>query len=854
MSEENKQPISLESLMEDRFARYAKYIILDRALPDVKDGLKPVQRRILYAMYQDGNLASNPYRKSAKTVGLVIGNYHPHGDSSVYDAMVRMSQWWKNNHPLIDMQGNNGSLDDDPAAAMRYTEARLSVYAQQLCQFLDEQTVDFISNFDDTTIEPVILPAIIPNLLINGATGIAAGYATNIPPHNLNEIIDALIFKLQQPTMTLQDLKMIVKGPDFPTGGVILGQDQIDAYLKTGKGRLMIRAKIEHQLKKTTPQLVITEIPYEVIKANLVKKIDDLRVNKTVDGIIDVRDESDRNGLKIVIDLSKDADPGLIENVLYKHTDAQIYYNVNLVAIDQRAPALMGLLDVLESMIQHYQTVYTRVFTSRIEQLSKRMHLVSGLIKAVSVLDEIIALIRQSTDKASSKVAIMEAFDFTEAQAEAIVSLRLYRLSATDIVALKEEFAIGVNQIEYYQSVLDNQTLLNTVIGNDLKSAKETFHTVRKSTIIDEVMPITIDKTQMIQNETVLITVSQDGYIKKVSMRSMQASGGDFGLKESDVPIGSLICESLDTLLLISTSGHYAYIPVYEIEEAKFKEVGQHFSTLVKHSGSFKVIKALIVKDFQTSVEVLMVSQKGFIKQTPISQFELTRYNKTSVAMSLLHHDHLVYVACIHQPTFIALLSSDGYLAKIDAAQVPVVTNKAKGVKAMNLSPQAQLVDATLINDHDEFVVIVAAFGQAKRIRLETLKSGNRPYKGELVAKRVKSNPVTCLACYAGSVTDSFDIFTTQSEVINFKDIPIMSKEATYSSIAALSSSFSFIKGLEEVLILDQPVIQPKTKSTDLISDKTEDKEETVLLDEPEETDQNESDSKHFENLQFDIN
>ncbi len=449
----------LEEIMGDRFGRYSKYIIQDRALPDARDGLKPVQRRILYAMYTDGNRYDKPYRKSAKTVGLVIGNYHPHGDTSVYDAMVRMSQEWKIRTPQIDMQGNNGSIDDDPAAAMRYTEARLSKISEYLIMDIEKDTVLWAPNFDDTENEPTVLPARYPNLLVNGITGIAAGYATNIPPHNLNEVLDAAIYRIQYPDCSLSELMEYMQGPDFPTGGIVQGKQGIVDAFTTGKGKIMIRSKVEVTQTKTVQQIIVHEIPYEVVKSNMVKKIDDVRLNKKIDGILDVRDESDRNGLRVVIDIKKDADAKLILNYLYKNTDLQVSYNYNVIAIVNKRPKQLGLAAMLDAFIQHRIEVVQRRSQYDLDKKTARCHILDGLIKAISVLDEIIALIRSAKDKADSKKKIMERFAFSEAQAEAIVSMRLYRLSNTDVTLLMEEHETLLKEIEQLQNILSSEKL-----------------------------------------------------------------------------------------------------------------------------------------------------------------------------------------------------------------------------------------------------------------------------------------------------------------------------------------------------------------------------------------------------------
>lgn len=806
--------MSFEALMEDRFSRYAKYIILDRALPDVRDGLKPVQRRILYAMAVDGNVPSKPYRKSAKTVGLVIGNYHPHGDSSVYDAMVRMSQNWKNNHMLVDMQGNNGSIDDDPAAAMRYTEARLSNYGLELTLGLNENTVDFVDNFDDTQQEPTVLPGWLPNLLVNGATGIAAGYATNIPPHNIDEIIDALMLRINNPTCDVDDILEVCYGPDFPTGGIIINKQEIKNYFTTGKGKLMLRATMSELKKKTMQQIIITEIPYEVIKSNLVRKIDDLCANKNLDGFLDVRDESDRNGLKIVVDIKADADIEVMKALIYKHTDAQVYYNVNLVGIDHRQPKQMGIIQVLDSILEHHREVMIRQSEFRIDKLQTRIHIVEGLIKAVSILDEVIALIRASLNKADAKVALMEAYDFSEEQAEAIVSLRLYRLTNTDIVALREEFAQGVNQIEYYQSLLDSPALLNSVIVEKLRELKSTFHQDRRSRIKDEVKEMVIEKTQLMSNERIWISVSEDGYIKRVSLRSVNASSGPSGYKENDRPIGESECDLLDTLVLVLSDGYYAYVPMYEMSESKYKDIGEHFSSIIKHDANVKVVAGFIVHDFESAVSIMLVSKQGFIKQTMLDQFQLTRFSRTSLAMKLDDADEVISAFSVSHNAPITILTKEGFMVKYDSDQVPTSSTKSKGVKAMNLSKKDEIVDAIMPAEGDEFVIIMTQQNTLKRIRLNEIKTGNRPFKGDRIAKLVKSNPAEMVACFSGTSFSHVDVINHEHTTLWFKDVPIKSKESTFSK-GPIEQAFKVIKGLEVIDSIEHPPVEMEDDSNE---------------------------------------
>jgi topoisomerase-4 subunit A len=580
----NVIPATLEDIMGDRFSRYAKYIIQERALPDARDGLKPVQRRILYAMYHDGNTWDRAYRKSAKTVGLVIGTYHPHGDSSVYDAMVRMSQDWKVRLPLIDMHGNNGSIDDDPAAAMRYTEVRLAKITDLMEEDLEKKTVEMAPNYDDSTEEPTVLPVPFPVMLVNGATGIAEGYATNMPPHNLSESISAAIYRLQNPQCSLEEIMEIMPGPDFPTGGIVQGVQGIKDAFSTGRGRIVVRGKAEIQETKTCWQIVITEIPYEVIKSQMVKEMDDIRLNKDIDGILDVRDESDRTGMRVVIDVRKDADANMILNYMYKNTDLQIYYNYNNVTIIDKRPVQVGLLDLLDAFIDFRKETVRKRSQYEYDQMNERCHIIEGLMKAVSILDQVIDIIRHSKDKADSKANLMKEFGFDDPQAEAIVTLRLYRLSNTDITQLKAEFADLVNRMEEVKAILDNKNVLRSAIVKELKAIRDQYGDARRTKIEEEVEDIVIDRTQMIQNERVVTTISRDGYLKRVSLRSFTASEGtETGLKEGDQLIGAVECDTLDTLLLFTSKGNYAFLPVWQIGEGKWKDIGAHLNKAGAH-------------------------------------------------------------------------------------------------------------------------------------------------------------------------------------------------------------------------------------------------------------------------------
>ena len=731
----------LEDIMGDRFGRYSKYIIQDRALPDARDGLKPVQRRILYAMYEDGNTWDKGYRKSAKTVGLVIGNYHPHGDSSVYDAMVRMSQEWKIRTPQIDMQGNNGSIDDDPAAAMRYTEARLGRISEHLLKDIEKETVLWAPNFDDTAMEPTVLPARYPNLLVNGITGIAAGYATNIPPHNLSEAIDAAVYRIQHADCSLDELMEYIQGPDFPTGGIVQGIEGIREAFETGKGRIIIRGKANIEQKKTVQQIVITEIPYEVIKSNMVKKIDDIRLNKKIEGILDVRDESDRNGLRVVVDMKKDANAQVILNYLYKNTDLQVSYNYNVVAIVDKRPVQMGLAPMLDAFIEHRREVIERRSRFDLKKKEDRCHILEGLIKAVSVLDEIIALIRASKDKADSKRRIMDAFAFSDAQAEAIVTMRLYRLSSTDITQLREEYAALLNEIEELHDILENPKMLKKVMIRELNEVKKAFKTPRLTSIEHEIEEIVIDKLAMINSEQVMFTISRDGYFKRVSMRSYGASRDDMtGLKEGDHLVGYGEVNTLDHVLFFTTQGTYGYTPVYDVEESRWKEIGSHINSTIRISGEEKITDAFVLRSFATNAYMISVTKNGLVKKTAVREYEVSRNNKTMSNMKLLDGDAVVKTMVAYAYDEILIASKNGFVSRYPVSLIPETSPRSKGVKAMNLVLD-EIVSACISHGDASQLIVFTDQCQMKRIKLSDVDVTGRPTKGSMICKKVKSKP-----------------------------------------------------------------------------------------------------------------
>lgn len=807
----------LEDIMGSGFGRYAKYIIQERALPDARDGLKPVQRRILYAMYHDGNTWDHPYRKSAKTVGLVIGNYHPHGDSSVYEAMIRMSQDWKVRLPLIDVHGNNGSIDDDPPAAMRYTEARLAKVTEVMEDDLDKNTVEMAPNFDDTENEPTVLPVPFPVMLVNGATGIAAGYATNMPPHNLNECVDASIYRLQNPECSLEEIMEIMPGPDFPTGGIVQGEKGIHDAFETGRGRIVVRARAEIVETHTIQQIVITEIPYEVIKGQLVKKMEEIRLSKDIDGILDVRDESDRNGLRIVVDVRKDADAQMILNYFYKNTDLQIYYNYNNVAIIDKKPEQVGLLGLLDAFLDFRKEVVLRRSKYELDKMESRIHIIEGLMKAVSVLDEVIRIIRASKDKADSKKNLMKEFDFDEPQAEAIVSMRLYRLSNTDITILRNEFAELINKIEETKAIIENENVLKSVIIKELREVKKDYGDPRRTKIEKEVEDIVIDRSSMIASEQVMITVSKDGYLKRVSLRSYNSSTDKMtGLKNGDILIGSLEANTLDTLLLFTEKGNYASVPVWQIDEARWKDIGMHLNKVVRIEGDDKIINAITVHDFDTYAWIVTVSSGGQIKKTPVSVWKTSRNNKVMTAMNIPSGKKMLSAFMVYADQKIVVVSRDGFSYQFNLDQIPSTGVKSKGVKAMNLGKGDELVYSCALSNDDKDVVYISEDGGMKRIHVNEIAEGSRPLKGTLICRRLKTNPSSLR--YVLSIRPGQDLtfYDPEEQVLHASDIALKPREAGFTHPLVLKEGWDILKGIEDCRIIDIPADSDQTVHEDV--------------------------------------
>ena len=754
--------------MGERFGRYSKYIIQDRALPDIRDGLKPVQRRILYSMNKDGNTFDKSYRKSAKSVGNIMGNFHPHGDSSIYDAMVRMSQDWKNREILVEMHGNNGSMDGDPPAAMRYTEARLSEIAGYLLQDIEKKTVPFAWNFDDTEKEPTVLPAAFPNLLVNGSTGISAGYATDIPPHNLAEVIDAAVYMIDHPTAKVDKLMEFLPGPDFPTGAIIQGRDEIKKAYETGKGRVVVRSETEiEKLKGGKEQIVITEIPYEINKANLVKKIDEVRVNNKVAGIAEVRDESDRDGLRIAIELKKDANTELVLNYLFKYTDLQINYNFNMVAIDNFTPRQVGIVPILSSYIAHRREVILARSRFDKEKAEKRLHIVEGLIHVISILDEVIALIRASENKADAKENLKVSYDFTEEQAEAIVTLQLYRLTNTDVVILQEEEAELRVKIAMLAAIIGDERTMYNLMKKELREVKKKFATPRLSSLEDTAKAIEIDTASLIAEEDTYVSVTKAGYIKRTSPRSFVASTlEEIGKRDDDRLIFVQSAKTTQHLLMFTTLGNVIYRPIHELADIRWKDIGEHLSqTITNFETNEEILYVEVVDQFEDATTYFAATRFGQIKRVERKEFSPWRtYKSKSVKYAKLKDetDQIVAVAPIKLDD-VLLISQNGYALRFNIEEVPVVGAKAAGVKAMNLKADDVLQSAFICNTSSFY--LLTQRGSLKRVSIDEIPATSRAKRGLQVLRELKNKPHRVFL--AGAVAEQGfigDLFSTDVE------------------------------------------------------------------------------------------
>jgi len=807
---------SLEEIMGECFGRYSKYIIQERAIPDIRDGLKPVQRRILYAMYRDKNTFDKSFRKSAKTVGNVIGNYHPHGDTSVYEAMVRMSQEWKMKNPYIIMHGNNGSVDGDTAAAMRYTEAKLSKISNELLKNIDKDTVELAPNFDDTALEPTVLPAKYPNLLVNGSTGISAGYATNIPPHNIGEVIEATIKRIDNPNSRLDTIMTCIKGPDFPTGGTIEGIKGIKDAYETGKGKIVVSAKTSIDLKKR--QIVIDELPYEVNKSVLVSKMDEIRIDKKIEGISEVRDESDRDGLRIVVELKKNANYEFVLNYLLKNTDLRVNYNFNMVAIDKKRPRQVGLLAILDAYIDHIKEVTTRKTKFELNHAEKRLHIIEGLIKALAILDEVIRTIRQSANKGDAKNNLVKNYKFTEIQAEAIVMLQLYRLTNTDVTLLEEESSNLQEIINELNLILNDETNLKSTIKKELREIKKEYNIPRLTIVTDEIKEIKLDEEMLIVKEEVIVTVTKQGYIKRTSLRSYKASNKEeAGIKEDDYIIGMYEVNTLDTILLFTDLGNYLYVPVHIINDIKWKDLGKHISNIVDMSSGESIIKSIPVYDFEEEKYITTFTQNGYVKRTLLRDYKVQRYQKSIKGINLKNEDRVVNVTDSSKSE-IFIATHRGYGLWYETSEVAPIGIKGAGVKAITLK-EDHVINGIIFDKNDEYVVVITDKNTGKRIKLSEFDKTHRARKGLLLIREVKTNIHRIKAVYVVNSKAKIGIYTNKGfNILKLSELTINDRYSTGTHISKENIITTFI---ENGLVKKQNIL-PEEEIEELTIEKHE--------------------------------
>ena len=742
LAPENISVESLDSIMGDKYAVYAKYVIQDRAIPDVRDGLKPVQRRIIYSMYQNGNTYDKQTKKCAKIVGDVMGRFHPHGDSSIYEALVRMSQPWKMSEPLVIFQGNNGSIDNDPAAAYRYTEAKLNEFSENLISDIDKNTVDMTLNFDDTEFEPVVLPCRFPNLYVNGSDGIAVAIATQIPPHNLGEICDAVIYRIQHPNCSLDELLEIVHGPDFPTGGIIYKSQGIRDIYETGRGKIEIASKLKVDTSnKNYNEIVISEIPYGVVKQSLVFSIDKIKKSHEIDGINEVKDLSSGDEIEIVIETKKEVDPQIIIAYLMNKTQLKVSYSSNIVAICDKHPRTLSLISYLDYYIAFQVDVITRRTNFLLKKAKDRLHIVEGLIKAISIINEVVQLIRKSKDKADAKLNLQKTFGFTEPQSEAIVSMRLYRLTNTDVTIYVDEKNNLIKQISDYEETLANPNKLKKIIISDLKAIVKEFGQLRRSIIEEKEEEVQIDKRDLIAKEDVYVVVTRDGYIKRSSLKSYKSSNGALpGVKVDDSIVMAAIVNTVDYVLCFTNKGNYILLPVHEILEGKWKDEGKHINYICNLPLKESIIKCIAVKDFNIGVSICTVSKLGQIKKTPLSEFYSQRINKPICCMKLTNSDEMSDVCVLKGNTNVLIMTKAGKATYFNENDIADTRLKTSGVKCIATLSDSSIESITPFELGERCkLLFLTNLGMCKILDSNTLNLRHRLEKSDMLLKSFKT-------------------------------------------------------------------------------------------------------------------
>ena len=740
--------MSIRDVYRSRFSEYARYIILSRAIPDVRDGLKPVQRRVLYSMFMEKNTPDKPYRKSAKTVGDVMGNYHPHGDSSIYETMVNLVQTHKMREPLIDGHGHWGTVDGDSAAAMRYTEARLMPIATEMLRDIDKNTVDYIPTYDNTTKEPTVLPARFPNLLVNGVTGISIGFATEIPTHNLREVINGTIALLNNPDLSLEELMEHIPGPDLPGGGIIQGKSEIRKAYEKGSGRIIIRSKNHIEAGKAGRQLiVIDEIPYTVKKKSLVTQIEEEIFEKNVDGLVEVRDETDREGLRVVLEVRKDADIDGILNYLFKKTDLQISYSFNMLVIADTCPQQMGIKDILTAYIRHQKEVITRRTQYELDRAEKRLHLVEGIIRAISILKEVIDTIMNSDGREDARNRLMSQYDFTYEQAEAILEIRLHQLTRLDIKKYEKEQNELEKKISTWRGILNSEKKLNKVLENEMIEIRDRYGNARRTDLEDEIENLEVDISITVPAEETIITLSEDQYIKRTSMRSFNSSGasiGTCGVKEGDRIRYFTKTNTIHQLLLFTDTGDYHLLPVHEIPDSRWKDMGTSVVNVISLGKDQKIVGIIPIESFDSIIDhtLLFVTKNGMVKQSKVEEYRTNQKKRGIAAVKVKEEDKVISVHHYKEKGDLFLLSSQGIGIRFPLDELPHTGRNTAGVKGMKMEDGDEVRTSLILEKEDgRMIQMITREGVVKRTAVHQISAQGRGGKGSALIRRRKVQP-----------------------------------------------------------------------------------------------------------------
>ena len=800
-------PININDEMKNSYLDYAMSVIVGRALPDVRDGLKPVHRRILYAMNELGMTPDKPHKKSARIVGEVLGKYHPHGDTAVYDAMVRLAQDFACRYPLIDGHGNFGSVDGDSAAAMRYTEARMSKIALELLSDIEKDTVDFMPNFDDTLKEPMVLPARIPNLLVNGSSGIAVGMATNIPPHNIGEVIDGVIMLIDNPDSSPKELMMIVKGPDFPTGGTIMGREGIMNAYTTGRGSIKVRAETRIEpMTNGKMRILVSELPYQVNKARLIEKIAELVRDKKIDGITDLRDESDRTGMQIVIELRRDVNANVILNQLYKHTQLQETFGVNMLALVDNQPKVLNLQEILFYYLEHQKDVITRRTRYELNKAEARAHILEGLRIALNNLDAVIKTIRESQTVDIARAALIERFSLSEKQAQAILEMRLSRLTGLEREKLEEEYKSLMERIAYFKAVLANEQMVLNIIKEELLEIRKKYNDNRRTVISND--DSKMDMEDLIAEEDMVITITHHGYIKRISLDTYhsQKRGGRgvtaMGTKEEDFVEHLFITTTHHFILFFTSRGKVYKIKVHEIPEAGRQAKGTAIVNLLQIMGDEKITSVIPVKSFDSEAYLFTATKNGVVKKTHLQDYSSSRRDGL-IALTLDDDDELMDVKLTSGKDELIIGTKQGMAIRFSEEQVRSMGRTARGVRGITLAPKDQLIGLELA-ESGKYLLVVTAKGFGKRTPVDEYRTQSRGGKGIMTIKKSKRNGLL-VGIKIINEDEELMIITAEGIIIRLaaKDISSMSRATQGVTLMRIDKDDSVV-ALAKVVTKDE--------------------------------------------------